>query len=95
MVVSIGPDLNIVFVNRTALDVLGMKEADVLGKKCYEVFVSETGDKPDSVLEAALRTGEMSKGEVSIKVRGTEALSHHCHGAQGRVRQGGRRRRIL
>ncbi len=49
-----------------------MKEADVLGKKCYEVFVSETGDKPDSVLEAALRTGEMSKGEVSINVRGAE-----------------------
>ncbi|MGD0818946.1 MAG: PAS domain-containing protein, partial [Methanomassiliicoccales archaeon] len=72
MVISIESDLSISFVNQTALKVMGKKEADVLGKKCYEVFDSGIGEKPDAVLEAAFKTGEMSRGEVGIKVQGTE-----------------------
>ena len=72
MVISIEPDLSISFVNQTALKVMGMKESDVLGKKCYEVFDSGIGEKPDIVLEAALKSGEMSRGDVVIKVLGTE-----------------------
>ncbi len=72
LVVSIEPDLGINFVNQSALRILGLKESDVLGKKCHEVFDSGVGNKPDSVLEAALKTGDMSKGEVVIKVQGTE-----------------------
>ncbi len=72
MVVSIEKDLSISFVNQTALKVLGKNESDVLGKKSYEVFVSSIGNKPDGVLEAAFKTGEMSRGEVAIMVQGTE-----------------------
>jgi methyl-accepting chemotaxis protein len=72
MVISIESDLSISFVNETALKVMGKKEEEVLGKKCYEVFDSGIGSKPDVVLEEALRTGEMSKGDVVIKINGEE-----------------------
>jgi methyl-accepting chemotaxis protein len=72
MVISIESDLTISFVNQTALKVLGKEESDVLGKKCYEVFDSGMGEKPDSVLEAVLRTGDTAKGEVAIKIQGVE-----------------------
>jgi methyl-accepting chemotaxis protein len=72
MVISIESDLSISFVNKTALKVMGMKESDVLGKKCYEVFDSGVGNKPDVVLEEALRTGEPSRGDVVIKVNGKD-----------------------
>ncbi len=72
MVISIEPDLSISFVNQTALKVMGIKESDVLGKKCYEVFDSGIGEKPDFVLEEALKSGEMARGDVVIKVQGTE-----------------------
>ncbi len=72
MVVSIERDLSISFVNQTALNMLGKKESDVLGKKCYEVFDSGMGEKPDSVMDSVLKTGNMSKGEVTIKIQGVE-----------------------
>ena len=72
MVISIESDLSISFVNQTALKVLGLNESDVLGKKCYEIFDSGIGNKPDVVLEAVLRTGEMSKGDVVMKIHGED-----------------------
>ena len=72
MVVSIESDLTISFVNQTALKVLGKKEEEVLGKKCYKVFDSGATDKPDGVLEEAFKTGEMTKGEVVLKINGND-----------------------
>ena len=67
-VISLRPDLTIIVFNRTAQQIFGLEESEVLGRSCREVF-GEEGEITRLAEEAISRQRIHSRLELSIKRR--------------------------
>jgi len=64
----IGADYNIIKVNKTFIQMVGMDEDEITGKKCYDVFSGELCHSKDCPLEK-MKKGEQFAEHESIKKR--------------------------
>jgi len=72
-VISLKPDLSITVFNRTAQQIFGFSEAEVLGRSCREIF-GEEGEMTRLAEDALKNQRIHSRLELCVKGRGGEAI---------------------
>lgn len=71
-VFTVDKKMEITFINKAGLELLGMEESEILGRKCNGIFKSQCCNTANCQMNKALKKGESSVFENEFEYRGTK-----------------------